>query len=277
MFSQRQGYSKPREVIQIDSIDEPTKNRLWNEYNRCYLNTERGHGIPYPYEIDLAHLVWDKFYKFQIDEFPPIWSLYIQQIKTYFIKQPWHKTFDLMEFSLAFSQSDSANKCYSNDCNQIFQEEMVGYRFVDKFIVPITSNEEISAIEESLDVPLDQVHQHLATALAMLANRSSPDYRNSIKESISAVEAICRILTKSKAATLGDALDILKKRGNLNSLLKTSFEKLYVYTNGPAGIRHALMEDDATSQNEAKFMLVACSAFVNYIAEHARKLGLELT
>ena len=41
-------------------------------------------------------------------------------------------------------------------------------------------------------------------------------------------------------------------------MLKTAFEKLYVYTNDKAtGIRHALMDEtDAPSFDEAKIMLV---------------------
>ena len=51
--------------------------------------------------------------------------------------------------------------------------------------------------------------------------------------------------------------------------LKSAFEKLYEYTNQPeTGIRHALMEEEGNyvpSLEEALFMLVACSAFVNYM------------
>ena len=50
-------------------------------------------------------------------------------------------------------------------------------------------------------------------------------------------------------------------------MLQVAFEKLYAYTNNKTtGIRHALMEDtESPGFDEAKFMLVACSAFVNYL------------
>ena len=45
--------------------------------------------------------------------------------------------------------------------------------------------------------------------------------------------------------------------------------KLYAYTNQPdTGIRHALMDDDDTytpASEEALFMLVSCSSFINYL------------
>lgn len=98
-----------------------------------------------------------------------------------------------------------------------------------------------------------------------MTNRPTPDYRNSIKESISAVEALCRGIISEN--TLGDALKKLEKNGvTIPVFLKSGFEKLYVYTNNEkTGIRHALMDDAETPQyDEAKFMLVACSVFVNY-------------
>ena len=52
-------------------------------------------------------------------------------------------------------------------------------------------------------------------------------------------------------------------------ILCLSFEKLYAYTNQPTtGIRHALMDSSGTyvpKAEEALFMLVSCSAFINYL------------
>lgn len=60
----------------------------------------------------------------------------------------------------------------------------------------------------------------------LLADRKSPDYRNSIKESISAVEAICKLITGSQKATLEDALRQLEtKLGSVHPALKDAFRK----------------------------------------------------
>lgn len=52
-------------------------------------------------------------------------------------------------------------------------------------------------------------------------------------------------------------------------MLKVAFDKLYAYTNQPdTGIRHALMDDEGKytpSREEALFMLVSCSSFLNYL------------
>ena len=152
--------------------------------------------------------------------------------------------------------------------NRILEREYVGYRFVGGYITPITDSVEIKTIDEAVSAEHNSVREHIEKALRLLSDRESPDYANSIKESISAVERMCSIIM-GKSTTLGDALSKLQSKGvTINSQMKSAFDKLYAYTNGASGIRHAGQLDgpDATFA-EAKFMLVSCSAFVNYLTE----------
>lgn len=149
--------------------------------------------------------------------------------------------------------------------NQTFEKEFVGYRFVNGRIVQITSEEEINQIEEAIAVKDNKVNDHLEKALLLLSDRENPDYENSIKESISAVEAMCNEIV-GKKSTLGEALKQLKKENKIHPSLESAFEKLYGYTSDASGIRHAGQMDGKNSTfEEAKFMLVACSGFVNYL------------
>ncbi len=109
-----------------------------------------------------------------------------------------------------------------------------------------------------------------------LADRQNPDYRNSIKESISAVESLCCIIADGKKATLGDALKIIKDKIPLHTALEKAFQKLYGYTSNAEGIRHALMDESSLSQEDAIFMLVSCSTFTNYLVAKASKAGIKL-
>lgn len=107
-------------------------------------------------------------------------------------------------------------------------------------------------------------------ALDMLADRSSPDYRNSIKESISAVESVAQIITGDSSATLGSALKVIERKGSMHPALKASLSSLYGHTSDADGIRHAMLEASSLSFINAKFMLVACRAFINYLIEKAQ-------
>jgi hypothetical protein len=102
----------------------------------------------------------------------------------------------------------------------------------------------------------------------MLRDRDQPDYRNCIKEAISAVEAASVHVTNNPKATLSDALKWLKTRAPdmLHPALREGLEKLYGYTSDAKGIRHALTDGESQpSFAEAKFMLVTCAAFVNLL------------
>jgi len=50
--------------------------------------------------------------------------------------------------------------------------------------------------------------------------------------------------------------------------------KLYGYTSDEDGIRHAILNDPELGFAEAKFMVVSCSAFVNYLIAKGEAGGL---
>ena len=150
--------------------------------------------------------------------------------------------------------------------NHVLGTENAAYRIIGKEIVEITDANEIKAIEDALSHSDAPVRSHIETALAMLSDRKNPDYRNSIKEAISAVEATCRLVTGLTAATLADDL---KKIPDLHPALKKSFLTLYGFTSDASGIRHSLLEESNINYADAKFMLAACSAFVSYLRSNA--------
>lgn len=153
--------------------------------------------------------------------------------------------------------------------NTILRREFIGYRFVDERLTPISDEFEVGEINQALESPYSSVYEHLSKANKLIADRNVPDYENSIKESISAVEALCEILTgiTGKEASLGKMLKKLEENGvEIHSGLKAAFNSLYGYTSDANGIRHAgNIGGPSSTFEEAKFMLVSCSAFVNYL------------
>lgn len=167
-----------------------------------------------------------------------------------------------------FAEDEQKDGVYE-DFNNIFEREYVGYRFVGNEIMQITDENEIATINEAVGSPYDVVNMHISKAISHLANREKPDYENSIKESISAVEALCEIYTgiKGKEATLGNMLKKIEESGVIiHGALKSAFNILYGYTSDANGIRHAGdIGGPSSTFEEAKFMLVSCSAFINYL------------
>ncbi|MBO5834696.1 MAG: hypothetical protein J6R12_01475 [Bacteroidales bacterium] len=276
LFSERYGYVKPRDVLIKERITEEISNAICTAYdqlegalNYIDVNSYRNHDESYT-ALELA--IWIHFENNRQNDFYDFRGHKI--VATEYVKSAfaWYKVLDMLEFSIKWMKSNYKDRersevfCkFVNYLNHRFTELGFAYRVVNCEIVEITSEEEIVAVEQALAVG-DSISNHISTALKLLSQRPEGDYRNSIKESISAVEYVCREITGK--ITLGDSLKELEKKGiDLPPMLKVAFEKLYVYTNDKTtGIRHALMDEINTpGYDEAKFMLVACSSFVNYI------------
>ena len=167
-----------------------------------------------------------------------------------------------------YRQVSYKGKTYSAEqaYNLVMQQEYVGYRLIRGQARPITDENEVRTVQETVNTKYSEVAQHIGKALGFLSDRQAPDYANSIKESISAVERMCSLIL-GHATTLGDALKHLEDSGvTIHAALKRAFSQLYGYTSDASGIRHSgeLGGKDSTFE-EAKFMLVSCCAFINYL------------
>lgn len=195
-------------------------------------------------------------------------------MRSQFFDMSWFEIYDFLEFT-AKNISDSSLKLkFVESCNNVLKQEMAAYRFVNDEITQITADEEVAEIEKAInEANAAPVSSHLKRALELLSDKTEPDYRNSIKESISAVEALCVNLTGDSSATLGKALGKLEADGAVKThpALNSAFQKLYGYTSDAGGIRHSLSDEDSLEFEDAKFMLVSCSAFVNYLQAKVAK------
>lgn len=273
-FSERYDYVAPQNAIIKECMPKEVMNAICTNLdaiNDDYENREYGYIHYKTLEMD----AWCVFFNQRRHDFRDTGSI----ITSYFLddKNPWFQKCDLIEFILeriffkARKNSPRAiNYCrrFVKSLNYDFERLHYGYRIVNLKVTPITSKVEFETIEKAIEESKDNIVEHLSNAVSLFANRENPDYRNSIKESISSVEALCRRLTGE--STLGKALNVMEKRGvKIQAQLKDAFEKLYAYTNQTStGIRHSLMDettDYRPSFNEAYFMLVACSTFINYI------------
>lgn len=279
LFSQRHGIKPVKSIIQVDSIDADLRNKLWNTLAEICLTVTNSYlGISIPgYTQALLNKLWHDYYKKPIDTMPDDWNKIYNEIRQYFFACKWFEVYDFIEF---IANNPYNNLKFMEHCNSILKEELSAYRFVGGKIARITSEEEITAIEEALKIPnpLELVRIHLKAALDFLADRKSPDYRNSIKESISAVEAICKLITNDNTATLTKAIEKIQigKKIQIHPALGRAFIDLYSYTNTAEGIRHGLSDEPNLDFEDAKFMLVSCSGFVNYLIVKSSKAGIKL-
>lgn len=283
LFSQRHGLKPIKKIIQIDFIDEDLRNALWNYLWLVYLELLKKNHTVVVYarrsltgkgEIFIVSL-WVNYFKKPADTIiDDTYDVIYERIRDYFFSAPWYEVYDFIEFFAATYPDKEVNKRFIKMCNSVLESELSGYRFVRGKITQITSEEEISAIEKALDIPdsFKGPRMQIKSALDKLSNRKSPDYRGSIKDSISAVEGVVAIITGEPKATLGKALKKIedKSKASLHPALKEAFIKLYGYTSNAEGIRHALLDKPNLTFIDAEFMLVSCSAFINYLIDKTK-------
>lgn len=273
-FSQRHGYTPVSNVIQIESINTSLRTAIWNTLddqifsNKYFLNDRFDNYGQFASEARIfpfSRLLWANFFNHPVDTRPANPHIILTEIRNWYFKAPWHEIYDFIEFVAG------TYKGTENSINQVLEKELAGYRIIDGLVTPIISAPEIASIETSIsESSHSQSSIHIRRALELLSNKTSPDYRNSIKESISAVEAIAKTISGKDNATLSDALKVLEDSHGLHKALREGFIRIYGYTSDANGIRHALMEEDSLSLTEATYFLVSCSAFINYLSQLAK-------
>jgi hypothetical protein len=283
LFSHRKGFKPAQKALQTESVDTELRNDLWNVLTIFYWKQ----WVHYQYAKppgtkmidDLFSSMWMHYFKQPLDEKPPFKTGYgatgYGYIRQYFFSCEWNEIYDFVEYVAKTVESDYMDK-FVESCNFVLERNNSGYRFVGQEIAQITDETEIETIDDAIKKSPDAVRTHLKTALQYLADRKSPDYRNSVKESISAVESLCMRIVEDPKATLGDALKRINQRVPIHGALEQGFSKLYGYTSDEKGVRHALLDEDKVSFSDAKFMLSACSAFVNYLIGKCAETGIKI-
>lgn len=271
-FSQRMGLAPSIKVAQIDDMDIELRNSLWNVLSlNLFANFDAGsryhsNRLAGSNFQAFSGALYSEFYKLPVDNIPAEWSRFKAIMLDDFLQTTWHRAYSFIEFVVCLNYGGTG-QLLCEACNVALERENSAYRFVSGRLTPITSSEEIGEIENAISgsEKFSGVRTHLQTSLGFLVDRQSPDYRNSIKESISAVESLAKKLVGDEKATLGQALKVLEKKHNLHPSLKTAFSALYGYTNDADGIRHSLMDNESQlTKADARFMLICCSAFINF-------------
>lgn len=262
-FSDRTKKAPINTIIQKDDLDERTRNKIINIIDAIIDDCDKR------YKTDeLYNYIYKAIFCVTEDEIP-YYNYDKRKPIIEGIKKNW-QYYDIFSFieEIVIWYNKNFYRDLTKVFNELFELECVGYRFVNGKITDIINDEEIKEIEEALNTKYSACNESINKALNLLYSREKPDYSKSVKESISAIESICNIILGTKNATLGEALKKLEKNGfEIHSAMKNAFVSLYGYTSDKSGIRHNNGVDEDTTFEEAKYMLVSCSAFLNYLIQ----------
>lgn len=254
-FSERHGYKPDRSRLhQIEEMDYSLRIAIWN-----FL---REHYFDYAYSRSAyarIKSVWTEVLRERFDDLSTIDNKAAKQVWWWYFEASWYEVYDVLEYLLGKKSSNNN----STELNAMLQREGSAYRFIGGVIAPITNNEELAEIDTVLQhtAPFDVASQHIRQAVTLLSDREHPDARNAIKEAISAVESAVGIASGDQKAGVAKALQKL----GLHPQLERAWNNMYNWTSDEDGVRHAMKEMPQVGLAEARYMVVACSAFVNYL------------
>ena len=290
-FAERNGFSDVKS-IQIDDIDWGLRNRLFNALHKYW--------EPSPnLRAELSYVV-DKLGYCDQRTIMGNWQIIDSLLSRKKEEIPWYMPYEIVElvfeakriqcrkcenYKLCMNMSTEKKElcrekrwinAMTQILNGVLEEEKSGYRIVDEKFINVIDDVEIDSIEQASNSPFLSVNTHLRKAMLLYSDRKNPDCENSIKESISAVEAMCCTITgmTGASATLGAALKKLEDNGiYIHAALREAFSKMYGYTSDADGIRHGGIDFKNAPSEDAKYMLISCATFVNYLIEKHCKIG----
>ncbi len=272
-FGQRMGFEKVRDALQVRAMDSRLRNALWSDIHHLLESLSPGQYLAPDCDLYglLAFLKVDYFGE-PVDSIDRRTPFALNELRQKFMAAQWYEVYSIVEKVVRyFDNRKKAQEPLITLFNAALQREGSAYRFIGATLSPITDEVEVAEIEVALTGAPATVAQHLRAALEKLSNRDNPDYRNSVKESVGAVEAAVRQITGDKNAMLSKALGSLEPKPHPS--LQKAFEKIYAYAGDEEGVRHSLKDGTSVvGEAEARFMLVACSAFVNYLRLRSNKV-----
>lgn len=277
-FSERMGFKAARTLLQADELDPETRLEVWNVLAllpKFLSNVSTSH------ESQVLEALWVGPLSKARDEFPPYSSFVYSDVKDVVLNGPFPDAMDLIEAMVkklsasTHPRVEKMSEMVAGALNGVFERFLVSYRFIGHEMAKIDSSTESAAVTDALeDVQGVSGSRHsLDRAIGLLSDRATPDYPNSIKESISSVESLVKHLTG--ANTLGAGLKKLRSSGVvIHPSLEQAWLKMYGWTSDEDGIRHGGVEAAVANQELAKYVLVTCAAFLSYLTEAGRKAGL---
>jgi AbiJ N-terminal domain 4 len=273
-FSERMGFVKPRTLLQVEEVDENLKNGLWEAILRFVLRSQTPHRrMPdeiFDYFITEIYL---NFLKLTSDDIPQTPAETKSALKNHFYNGEWYKIYDLVEFCLSIYVNNphaaDDKPVFKSQINYILEREKSAYRLIDDKITPISDEVEISSIQETLclEDKFQSTKQHIQKAITLFSQKPDPDYRNTMKEAISAVEATVVIIVGDNKKAFGAAVKQICNDKKIHPSLREGLLKIYGYTSDGDGIRHCITYEPNLSHADAKFMLVSCCDFCNFLIE----------
>ena len=276
-FTVREGFVSP-ETQPEKGISDGLSNCLWNAFYSTYLIVYDASGQELPWHYSryapwyspretMFKKMWLDFFEQRQNEIPGYPELWLQVFDRGYQILDGFKKFDFVEAVWEYGPPEYRDS-FGARCDECLLKGRTPYRFVEGRFAPYMTDAEKRTVQDAIASTeiTGGPESHLKKALDHISSRERPDYRSSMQNSISALESAVKEAagTDTTDKNFGTALAILKEKVSLENSLRDSISKLFGWTN-EIGVRHGSPGKRDLKKEDALYLLVTCSALVNYI------------
>jgi hypothetical protein len=119
---------------------------------------------------------------------------------------------------------------------------------------------EYSEVEAVLDLPAEYntASIHIKKSYDFFVSRN-PDYENCVKEAVSALESLLKIMTGLEKGNMADLLGEYASKNQLHPALRKALSNLFGFASDHGGIRHGSSVSAEVSEETARLVLMICA------------------
>ncbi len=278
MFFRQRNNIDVRDNMQIDTLDQSTKNLLYTIFthsmgDKLYMRGDYGRTnrnyLSENISFIIAHIL-----KARIKPNDCYKSTFLEK---FFDEYDYSYILEFFERTYRSIQDKDA---YIGVINNTLEEEKLNYRInKEGQFIKVCNNTEFDSLNETSSNSKGAVKDHFDKAVLEYSKRDKNiNYDEVCNESIKAVEALARKLLgkEYKDKTLGQCLDPLRQKLNIPMFAYKPIKEIWEDSNrGDTSTRHAKYEgsNQSTGEPKAYFILITCSSFINYMYKtHSDKL-----
>jgi len=206
----------------------------------------------------LCELSWEKAYDF------------CERLHNHLAQEVGHSWND--DYQITTPRSE-VQKFIAEELQRLFEEEGLAFEFADGFVrrgrkhtVDLTTRAQVVLGDSGLA----NARMHYDKALKFFRNPSMPDYENTVKEAVCAVEAAGKVLFPgAKAPTLGDLAKwfTYTKDVSVPKALAQTITGIYAYRSGGDGVGHGGSVGGIATAEVAEYVLAVCASQIIYFVD----------
>jgi len=199
----------------------------------------------------------------------------IRTIEAWLTTSKWWDFLDICELISAAVMKIRRGE-FSRKLNSLFREENIGYEMqegkIERIGTEFTDEQLKNARRLLKDQKFEGADEHFEKAIKALNTRPNTDVENCIKDAVSAIESVGRIIVKNDKALLSDIIKDMAKKGTIPKPLDQAIQKVYAYRGNEPGVAHGAVQASKVTVDEAEFVLAMSAAIIIYLVKKRSKL-----